>query len=64
MRANGEVLSFEVFGVSAIGGSLADKETLALTPSPSSRVRVHVTSETLRDLTLPLEFLTIGEKES
>src|SRR6266849_113743 len=64
LRANTEELSFQIFGVSAIGGNLSDKEALASTSSPSSRVRLHVTSEALRDLTLPLEFLTVGERES
>jgi hypothetical protein len=64
IRANGDVLSCRVFGVSAIGGKLENREALALTPSPSSRVRVHVDSETLRDLTLPLEFLTKTARES
>jgi Cdc6-like AAA superfamily ATPase len=64
VRANSEILHSRVFGVSAIGGNLADKETLALTPSPSSRVRVHVGSEVFRDLTLPLEFLTVDKAVS
>lgn len=62
-RANVEALRSQVYGVSAIGGSLADKEALALMPSPSSRVRVYLGSDTLGDLTLPLEFLTVGERE-
>ena len=59
--ANTGMMCSEVFGVSAIGGSIADRERLALTSSPSARVRVHVRFETLRDLSLPLEFLTVGE---
>lgn len=60
-RANCRELQAKVFGVSAIGGNLADKETLAMTSSPSSRVRVHMDTETVRDLTLPLEFITLDK---
>lgn len=59
LAANTEIIQSEVFGVSAIGGSLDERESLALTPSPSSRVRVQTESELSRDLTRPLEFLTI-----
>ena len=61
LRANVGELAYRVYGVSAIGGKLEDSERLALTPSPSSRVRVHIDSEMQRDLTLPLEFLTETE---
>lgn len=59
LKANSASIASRVYGISAIGGKLSEKETLALGSSPSSRVRIHVGSEVLRDLTLPLEFLTI-----
>jgi hypothetical protein len=61
LRANtGRVMS-QVFGASAIGGSLTETEMLARTPTPSSRVRLHISSENLRDLSRTIEFLTLGE---
>ncbi len=63
LKANTETVKSAIFGVSAIGGSLDDRESLALTASPSARVRVQIDSDSIRDLTRPIEFLT-GEANS
>jgi hypothetical protein len=60
LRANRVRMSFRTFGVSAIGGQLAEKEQLALISSPSMRPQVQVGAESVCDLSLPLEFITIG----
>lgn len=64
LHSNSETLCSRVFGVSAIGGSLEDRESLALTPTPSSRVRVQDDSGRISDLSLPIEFLTIVGRPS
>lgn len=61
LEANADSVDSAIFGVSAIGGSLDDRESLALTPSPSARVRVQIDSDFVRDLTRPLEFLTVED---
>jgi hypothetical protein len=61
LEANVDTIDSAIFGVSAIGGSLNDRESLALTPSPSARVRVQIDSDFVRDLTRPLEFLTMED---
>ena len=63
-RANGRRLAFRVFGVSAIGGSLSERDTLATIASPSARVRVQVESDRLRDITLPLEFIMFEKDDT
>ncbi len=61
--ANSDTLRAEIFGVSAIGGSLEQREELATTESPSARVRVEVDSEKTRDLTQPLKFLLVSDSQ-
>lgn len=58
VRANIVRMSTEVFGVSAIGGDLSDREALAMAGSASGRPRILVGANLLSDLTIPLEYLT------
>jgi hypothetical protein len=64
LAANWSSVSARVYGVSAIGGTLGEREALARIDSPSSRVRVAIGSEITSDLTLPLHFLLEDRPDS
>jgi hypothetical protein len=59
LRANEESMPFAVYGVSAIGGELVDRDALALLP-PSLRPRIQVNDAISTDLTLPVQFVVTG----
>jgi len=56
-RSNSDTIKSEVFGLSAMGGSLNMKPELEAITTPSTRVRIQINSDIFHDITIPLAFL-------